>query len=204
LLADKEARRWEYFCAGELRGSTLAIVGPGRIGRETARVGRALGMTVWALARDDAPGRAAALGVDRAFSRGELRAMLAGADAVVLATPLTPETEGMIGPDEIAAMRPGVMLVNIARGAVVDEAAMIAALRSGHIGFAALDVFAVEPLPADSPLWTLPNVLINPHSASTTWAENGRLVDIFVANLGHYLDGCYEAMAPLLDKRRGY
>lgn len=204
LQADKAARRWGRFCAGELRGQTLAIVGPGRIGREVARIGRAFGMTVWATARDNAPGRAANLGVDRVWPRAELRAMLAGADAVVLATPLTAETEGMIGPGEIAAMKPGASLVNIARGAVIDEDALIAALRSGQVGFAALDVFRTEPLPADSPIWDLPNVLINPHSASTAWGENARLTDIFIRNLGHWLDGRIDDMAPKLDIERGY
>ncbi len=204
LLEDKAARRWEKFCGGELRGQTLAVVGPGRIGREVARLGRAFGMTVWATARDGRQQRAAELGVDRVWPRAELRAMLAGADATVLATPLTAETEGMIGTAEIAAMKPGATLVNIARGAVIDEGALLAALRSGRVGFAALDVFREEPLAADSPFWSEPNVLINPHSASTVWSENGRLVDIFVTNLGFWLDGQTEKMTPRLDIDRGY
>jgi phosphoglycerate dehydrogenase-like enzyme len=204
LQAEKAARRWDRFAAGELRGRTLAIVGPGRIGREVARLGRAFGMTVWAMARTHDPGRAETLGVDRVWERAALREMLAGADAVVLATPLTAETEGMIGPAEIAAMKPGAALVNIARGAVIDEEALVAALRSGHVGFAALDVFRTEPLPADSPFWDLPNVLINPHSASTAWDENARLTDIFVRNLGLWLDGRIDEMGPKLDVARGY
>jgi phosphoglycerate dehydrogenase-like enzyme len=130
--------------------------------------------------------------------------MLAGADAVVLSTPHTAETDGLIGPREIAAMKPGVVLVNIARGAVIDEDAMIAALRSGQIAFAALDVFRQEPLPADSPLWDLPNVIVNPHSASTAFSENRKITDIFLHNLRRYLDGDLAAMSPLLDKSRGY
>lgn len=204
ILALQREHRWERFCSGELRGQTLAIVGPGRIGREVARIGRAFGMTVWAMAATYDPGRAAALGVDRLFAREELRAMLAGADAVVLCTPHTAETENLIGAEEIAAMKPGVVLVNIARGLVIDEEAMIAALRDGKIGFAALDVFRTEPLPVDSPLWDLPNVLINPHSASTATSENGKITEIFVRNLRCYLDGRYEEMGPMLDKRRLY
>ncbi len=204
LLEDKAMRRWEKFCGGELRGQTLAIVGPGRIGREVARLGRAFGMTVWASARDARPERAPELGVDRVWPRDGLRTMLAGANATVLATPLTPETDGMIGAAEIAAMRRGSTLVNIARGAVVDELALLAALRDGHIGFAALDVFREEPLPPDSPFWDEPNVIINPHSASTVWSENPRLVDIFLNNLGFWLDGEIDRMAPRLDIRRGY
>jgi phosphoglycerate dehydrogenase-like enzyme len=110
----------------------------------------------------------------------------------------------MISRAQIAAMKPGIALVNIARGAVIDEASMIEALRSEHIAFAALDVFQTEPLPQDSPLWSLPNVLINPHSASTAFAENQRVTDIFTANLKLFLDGRADEMAPVLDKERGY
>jgi phosphoglycerate dehydrogenase-like enzyme len=95
----------------------------------------------------------------------------------------------MIDREALLAMRPGAVLVNIARGAMVDEDGLAEVLASGHPGFAALDVFRTEPLPVDSPLWDLPNVLINPHSASTSDAENGRLTDRFIANLGHYLAG---------------
>jgi len=130
--------------------------------------------------------------------------MLAGADAVVLCCPHTPETEGMIGAEELAALKRGVVFVNIARGAVVDEAALVAALREGRIGFAALDVFREEPLPPESPLWDLPNVLINPHSASTSVAENSRITDIFIQNLRHYLAGRFDQMAPRLDMQRLY
>ena len=110
----------------------------------------------------------------------------------------------MIGRAQIAKLKPGVALVNIARGAVIDEQAMIEALQSGHIAFAALDVFQTEPLPQDSPLWSMPNVLINPHSASTALAENQRVTDIFTANLRLFLEGRYGEMSPLLDKERGY
>jgi phosphoglycerate dehydrogenase-like enzyme len=96
------------------------------------------------------------------------------------------------------------VFVNIARGAVVDEAALVRALREGRIAFAALDVFREEPLPPESPLWDLPNVLINPHSASTSIAENSRITDIFIQNLRHYLAGRFEEMAPRLDMQRLY
>ncbi len=204
LQSWQRAHHWERFASGELRGQVLAIIGPGRIGREVARIGRAFGMTIWAMAARYDPARAAELGVDRVFSRAELRAMLAGADAVVLCCPHTPETEGLIGPAEIAAMKRGVVFVNIARGAVVDEEALVGALREGRIGFAALDVFRTEPLPSESPLWDLPNVLINPHSASTSVAENRRIVDIFIRNLQCYLAGRYDEMSPRLDMKRLY
>lgn len=204
LQAEQKAHRWARYCATELHGQTIAIVGPGRIGRETARLARAFGMTVWAMASDNTPERAEALGVDRLFGRDGLREMLSGADCVVLCCPHTPETEGLIGPDEVAALKPGVVLVNISRGVVIDEDAMIAALRADRIGLAALDVFRTEPLPADSPLWNLPNVLVNPHSASTADTENAKITDIFIHNLGHFLAGELQAMSPVLDKQRLY
>jgi phosphoglycerate dehydrogenase-like enzyme len=110
----------------------------------------------------------------------------------------------LIGAAEIAALKPGAVLVNIARGSVLDEVALIAALRSGQVGFAALDVARVEPLPADSPLWDLPNVLISPHSASTVDGENAKLVERFIANLEHFLAGRYDELSPQLDTERGY
>jgi phosphoglycerate dehydrogenase-like enzyme len=200
----QQQHHWERYCSGELSGQTLAIIGTGRIGRETARIGRAFGMTVWGMAATYDPARASSLGVDRLFARHELREMLAGADAVVLCTPHTAETEDMIGAEEVASFKPGVVLVNIARGLVIDENAMIAALRDGRIALAALDVFRTEPLPTDSPLWDLPNVIVNPHSASTAPSENGKITDIFIRNLRAFLDGRYDEMSPVLDKHRLY
>jgi phosphoglycerate dehydrogenase-like enzyme len=204
LKAEQRAHRWERYTARDLHGQTMAIVGPGRIGREVARLARCFGITTWAMARAHVPARAVELGVDRLFARDELREMLAGADCVVLCCPHTPETEGLIGREEIAVLKPDVVLVNIARGVVIDEEALIEALQAGRIGLAALDVFRTEPLPPDSPLWDLPNVLVNPHSASTAETENAKLVDLFLRNLGHYLAGEPERMAPVLDKRRLY
>ncbi len=198
LIEAKGRREWERFCSAELPGRTLAIVGPGKIGREVARLARAFGLTVTALGRTArAPEE---LGVDRVYTRPELHAMLAGADFLVLAAPHTPETENMIGAAEIAAMRPGAVLINIARGEVLDEMALIAALREGRLAGAALDVFRREPLPPDSPLWTLPNVIINPHSASTADSENRKIVALFCDNLRHYLDDHPERMRNVLDK----
>jgi phosphoglycerate dehydrogenase-like enzyme len=204
LNALRGNRHWERFCTRELRGQTLAIVGPGRVGREVARIGRCFGMTTWANARCNNPARADALHVDRLFERHELSVMLGGADCVVLCVPHTAETDGLMGRKEIAALKPGVVLINIARGAVVDEDAMTAALRDGRIAFAGLDVFRTEPLPPDSPLWSLPNVMINPHSASTADTENAKLTTRFISNLGHYLEGGYDRMEARLDKERGY
>lgn len=202
LVEAKERREWTRFCSAELPGRTLAIVGPGNIGRQVARLARAFGLRTTALARSRHTPEE--LGVDRVYARADLRVLLAEADFVVLATPHTPETEDLIGAAEIAAMKPTAVLINIARGEVVNEEALAAALREGRLAGAALDVFRREPLPPDSPFWSLPNVIINPHSASTADSENGKIVDIFRENLRHYLDGHPERMRNILDKRLLY
>jgi len=204
LLAWQRNRHWQRYCGGELSGKTIAIIGPGRVGREIARISKAFRLTVHVMPRTFNPGRSAELGADRVFAREELHELLRSADYVVLSTPHTPDTIDMIGAAEIAAMRPGVVLINIARGAVVDEEALIEALQSGKIAFAGLDVFRTEPLPPDSLLWAMPNVLINPHSASTAPSENARITDIFCRNLRLFLEGRYDEMSPLLDKLRMY
>jgi phosphoglycerate dehydrogenase-like enzyme len=204
LQRDQKAHRWERYCGGELAGRTLAIIGAGRIGAQAARVGKAFGMRVIGTLASPSPARAAELGLDAVHGQEELHAVLAQADAVVLCTPHTPATERMIDAAALAAMRPGAVLVNIARGLVVDEEAMIDALRRRHLGFAALDVATIEPLPADSPLWDMDNVLVSPHSASTAPSENRKIADIFIHNLGCWLDGRRAAMVNVLDKRRMY
>ena len=133
-----------------------------------------------------------------------LPVMLAEADCLVVCAPLTPETEDLLEAAEFAALKPGAVFVNIGRGAIVDENALLRGLREGRIAFAALDVFRDEPLPPDSPFWDLPNVLINPHSASTVVTENSKLTELFIQNLGHYLAGELDQMSPILDKQRLY
>jgi phosphoglycerate dehydrogenase-like enzyme len=204
LRAEQAAKRWERLCTGELEGRTLAIVGAGAVGARVAQVARAFGMRVVGVTRRASPAQAAERGLDAAYPPARLREALAQADAVVAIAPHTDETENMIDASAFAAMRDGVTFVNIGRGATIDEAAMIAALRSGKIGFAALDVFATEPLPADSALWSMPNVLVSPHSASTAFGENARIVAIFRHNLLCFLDGRVGEMRNVLDKRRLY
>ena len=182
----------------------MAIVGPGRIGREIARIGRTFDMHPVALARDSRPERAQELGVERLYTRAELHEMLSSADAVVLCAPHTPETENMLGAAEFDALKPGVIFVNIGRGTLVDEDAMLRKLTDGTIAYAGLDVFRKEPLPTDSPFWDLPNVLINPHSASTSDRENGRLIDVFIHNLHAFVDGRTDDMRNVLDVERMY
>jgi phosphoglycerate dehydrogenase-like enzyme len=182
----------------------MAIIGPGRIGREIARIARAFRMRVVAMGRDSDPARTRSLGVDRLYRREELHLLLAEADCLVVCAPLTPETEDLLGAAEFAALNPGAVFVNIGRGAIIDEQALLQGLSEGRIAFAALDVFREEPLPPDSPFWDMPNVLINPHSASTVATENAKIAELFVQNLGHYLAGAVDQMAPILDKQRLY
>lgn len=204
LREEQLAHRWERYCAGELDRRTLTVVGPGRIGREVSRLGKAFGMHTIAIGAHAGQERARTLGFDEAYDRSGLRHALGRSDFLVLSTPHTPDTENLVDAAAIAAMKPGIVLVNIARGIVIDEDAMIDALRAGHIAYAGLDVFRTEPLPPGSPLWDLPNVLVAPHSASTAWNENRRITDIFVRNIPLFLDGRYDEMSPLLDKQRGY
>jgi D-3-phosphoglycerate dehydrogenase len=151
----------------EAAGATLGLVGLGRIGGRVAEIARVLGMRVLAFDPYAAPERAAAVGATLVGSLGEL---LASADVVSLHCPAIPETYHLIDAAALAAMRPGSYLINVARGAVVDESALLEALRGGHLAGAGLDVFEVEPAPADNPLFSLPNVVCTPHIASYTTA----------------------------------
>jgi len=187
MAAEKERRHWERYTGTELRGKTLAVISLGSGGREVARLGRCLGMHVIGTKRTTEGVEPTSLGVERLYPWTDLHPMLAQADFVVLFLPHTPETQGLIGEAELAAMKPGAVLINVARGTIWDEPAVIAALRSGHLGGLASDVFAVEPLPADSPLWDMPNVLISPHSGSAADSENRKLTELFCDNLRRYL-----------------
>jgi phosphoglycerate dehydrogenase-like enzyme len=186
LLADQRARRWGHYTVDELSGRTLLIVGLGQIGEEVARLAAAFGMRVIGVNRS---GTADSPHVDEVRRTSALHECLPRADAIVIAAPLTEETAGLIDAAAIARMRPGAILVNVGRGGVVDEVALIEALRSRRIAGAALDVFASEPLPSDSPLWELPNVLVSPHTAGLSAREDERIVSLFVENLGRYLRG---------------
>lgn len=196
----QRAHRWQRYASRALAGRRVLLVGLGGVGRAIAAKLAALDLEVWGIRRNaTAPPPE---GVARLLPPTGLHGALAEVDALVLACPLTAETRHLIGAAELAAMHPGALLVNVARGQVIDEAALVEALRTGHLGGAALDVFAEEPLPEGSPLWDLDNVLICPHSASTLADENRRLVDLFLANLERFLAG-----RPLLnrfDPARGY
>lgn len=202
MQRDQEARRWERFGATDLRGRTLGIVGVGNVGREVARMARALGMRVIGNKRTVAGVDPTALDLDALYRPNELPELLRQSEYLVLIAPHTDETENLIGARELALLPQGAVLINIGRGSIVDEPALIAALESGHLGGAALDVFASEPLPADSPLWSMPNVLVSPHSASTSDRENARLTDLFCDNLQRWLAGA--PLRNVLDVARLY
>jgi phosphoglycerate dehydrogenase-like enzyme len=202
LVADQRAHRWERHAGEELRGKTVCVVGLGKIGREVARLARAFDMHVTGTVRE-ARGRSAAdLGVDRLEAGEGLDLLLPAADVVVLATPHTPQTHALLDARRLRLLKDGAVLVNIARGDVVDEPALVEELRSGRLGGAALDVFRQEPLPGDSPLWDLPNVFVSPHSASTVVQENERITDLFCDNLRRYLDG--QPLVNLFDREQLY
>lgn len=204
LQAEQKAHRWERFCGAEVAGRTIVLLGAGDLARGCARLARAFDMRSIALARDPTRPRAHNDVFDAIRPITALHATLAEADALVLTVPHTPQTENLIDAAAIAALKPAAALVNIARGTILDEDALIAALRSGHIAFAALDVARTEPLPAHSPLWDMPNVLISPHSASTVSAENTRITEIFAHNLRCWLRGQTAEMRNVLDQELMY
>jgi phosphoglycerate dehydrogenase-like enzyme len=200
LQSEKVVHHWQRYCATELAGKTLAIIGLGKIGRETARLAKAFDMRVIGNRRQMTDGTTP--NVDELYPRGELKPLLERADYLVLSCPHTSETEGLIGARELAMLPKGAVLINIARGAVVDQAAMTQSLRAGHLRGAALDVFAIEPLPPDDPLWDMPNVIISPHSASTADTENQKITRLFCDNLKRFIAG--EPLLNVLDVQRLY
>ncbi len=164
----------------ELAGKTLLIVGLGRIGGRLAKLAKAFDLKVIGTRRDPARG---AEGADAVYGHERLPELLGQADIVALACPLTPQTEGLIGAKAFTAMKPSAHLINVARGKVVDEDALIEALQEKRIAAAGIDVTREEPLPAASPLWAMPNVLITPHTAGETQAYEDRVIDLLLENL---------------------
>jgi phosphoglycerate dehydrogenase-like enzyme len=206
--------RWTRYAPSELRGATMGVVGYGSIGREVGRLAKALGMRVLAVKRRvELAGEQDAYEVngvgdpggvlpDALYSPEQLREMLALCDYVVLTVPLTRETQGMVGEEELRAMKPTAYLVNIARGQVCDESALVHALQAGWIAGAGLDVFAQEPLPEASPLWTMPNVILTPHLSGFSRNYEQRAADIFRENLGRYIAG--QPLLNVVNKSLGY
>jgi phosphoglycerate dehydrogenase-like enzyme len=219
MLGDQAARKWpakrsELFLPAELLNATVGIVGYGSIGQRLARLLQAFGVTVLASKRDllnpnrkddfqvDQQGDPDAALVRRLYPGKGLRTMLKDCDHVVVTVPLTPETRGLIGAKQLAAMKPSAYLVDVSRGGVVDHAALIAALQKKQIAGAALDVFPEEPLPSDSALWELPNVIISPHVAGLSPHYLDRAFILFKENLRRYIAG--EDLLNKIDLERGY
>lgn len=219
MIRGKQTHEWPTdkstrFTPQLLRGATLGVVGYGSIGRELARLARAFGMEVLATKRDVMhpasraeyvePGTGDPEGAlcHRLYPAQALKSMLRDCDYVVLLTPRTPETEMLLDAAAIESMKPGAVLVNQARGGLVDEDALGHALRSGALRGAALDVFAEEPLPEDNPLWDLPNVFISPHVSGMLPDYVNRATEVFESNLRRYLSN--RELLNVVDWDRGY
>ncbi|NTW00181.1 MAG: D-2-hydroxyacid dehydrogenase [Oscillochloris sp.] len=200
LRAVQAERNWHGrdFELSELAGKTMLIIGLGQIGQAIATRAAAFGMHVIGSRRRLAP----VPGVSEVVVDGGWRPWLGRANYVVIAAPLTPETRGMFGADELAAMRPDAYLINIARGEIVDEDALFAALKRNQIAGAGLDVFAAEPLPESSPFWTLPNAFVTPHISWSSPEVRPRTIALFVENLCRFKAG--ESLVNLVDKHAGY
>ncbi|MGH0033900.1 MAG: D-2-hydroxyacid dehydrogenase [Myxococcota bacterium] len=183
--AQQASRTWQAIRSDDLTRRTLGIVGMGGIGAAAARIAKAFGMRVVATRRSPVHDP----NVDLLVPPERLHELLGEAHYVVLCLPLTPETRHRIGAAELAAMRSDAVLINVARGGVVDEAALIDSLREGRIRGASLDVVEAEPLPADSPLWTLPNCVLTPHDAGSSPRADERLAALFLENLERLVRG---------------
>jgi phosphoglycerate dehydrogenase-like enzyme len=197
----KEEKQWQRLGTTVLRSKTVGIVGLGHIGREVARLAKAFGMRVLATRRSvDRAGSARY--VDLLLPPAQLPRLLSESDFVVICVPLTPETKGLIGERELRMTKPGAYLINVARGKIVKEEVLVKALEEKWIAGAGLDVFSTEPLPVDSRLWELPNVILSPHISGgmEDYLEQG--TRIFCKNLRRYLSG--RKLVNVVNKERGY
>jgi phosphoglycerate dehydrogenase-like enzyme len=201
LIRQQEASRWEQFDVTFLRDQTLGVIGYGGIGREAARLAHALGMKVVAL-RKRTPSTESDPVLERSFTREQLNEMLSLCDYILAATPLTPETQGMLGPSEFHFMKQSAVFINVGRGAVVVESALISALNQAIIRGAALDVFEEEPLPSDHPFYRMQNVLLSPHCADHTTGWMELAVKQFMENFERFRNG--EPLEYIVDKTAGY
>jgi phosphoglycerate dehydrogenase-like enzyme len=209
MIRSQQAAQWAPFDVEMISGRTVGIVGYGDIGRAVASRVRAMGMEVLAVKRhappsgaDDRSSSSAGLAPTDVYGPERLTEMLSRCDYVVVAAPLTPETRAMIGAREFAAMKPDAVIVNVGRGPVIDEAAMLQALTEKRIKGAALDVFDQEPLPADHPFYKLENVLLSPHCADNTVGWETNAMRFFLAQYNRFRIG--EPLLNVVDKKLGY
>ncbi len=203
LVESQRAHHWDNFMVDWLPGKTMGVVGYGEIGQECAKLAKALGLKIYAIRRKPELSKGDPI-LDRIFGTDQLHEMLGQVDVVLAAAPLTPETKHMLSDAAFEAMKPSAIVMNVGRGPVIDEAALIRALEQKRIAGAALDVFETEPLSADSPLWDMGNVLISPHCTDRT--QNPDWLDLsmqcFLENFQRYVHG--EPLMNLVDKRAGY
>ena len=201
MVAQKQERRWDRFLVAELHGATLVLIGVGSIGGAVASAAKQLGMRVIAVRRRQGR-KGVPDSVDEVATSDELPGVLARADYVVNSLPLTARTEGLLGEACFRAMKPSAVFVNVGRGRTVDQAALIRALAEERIAGAVLDAYEQEPLPADSPLWDLPNVLLSPHMGADTASYMERMTDILCDNLRRYAQG--QALRNVVDPVERY
>jgi len=203
LVNNQRAHKWDDFMVDWLRGKTMGVVGYGEIGRECARLAKALGVRIYATRRKTALSAEDPL-LDRIFPATELHEMLKEVDVVLAAAPLTPETRHMISDAEFEVMKPSAIVINVGRGPVIDEQALIRALENKRVAGAALDVFEQEPLSEDHPFWDMENVLISPHCTDRTrdpdWLDLS--AQCFVENFRRYVAG--QPLMNVVDKQAGY
>jgi phosphoglycerate dehydrogenase-like enzyme len=201
LVRQQSEGRWEQFDADELHGKVLGIVGYGEIGHAAAARARAFGMRIHALRRNPERSAGDTL-VDKGYAPDGLDGLLAESDYLLAAAPLTPETRGLIGRRALGLMKETAVLINLGRGPVVDEAALVEALKAKRIKGAVLDVFDQEPLPEGHAYYGLENVLLSPHSAdhTATWLDEA--MDFFIANFDRWMTG--EPLLAVADKKAGY
>ncbi|MBF8298953.1 MAG: oxidoreductase [Dehalococcoidia bacterium] len=199
ILASQESRLWDRYDLGQLRGKTLAIIGFGMVGKEVARLAEPFGVRLLGLKRqvDEKEGLPTWV-----YPADRLHDVLGQADIVVLCLPATRATRGMIGREQLALLRRSAIVINVSRGDVIDEAAFAEALAQGRLGGAALDVFNDEPLPRNSPFWTLPGTIISGHVAGLFQGLDDAIVDLFLTNLERYLSG--RALINAVDRQTGY
>ncbi len=195
---NKEEIKWERYPSAVLSGKTVGIIGLGAIGSETARRAQAFGMKVVGCRRSQRRARYC----DAMVPRERLPELLHESDFVIIAVPWTPETSGMLGEKEFAAMKPSAYILNIGRGDIIKETELIKALENKQIAGAGLDVFSQEPLPLTSPLWKMPNVIMTPHIAGSMEEYVEQACDMFVKNLKRFVAG--KRLFNVVDKKRGY
>ncbi|HXG36009.1 MAG TPA: D-2-hydroxyacid dehydrogenase [Dehalococcoidia bacterium] len=202
----KQRRAWEEYLSGELLGSTIGIIGLGHIGSHIARLARGFGVRILATRRSaqrPVSGQEAGVPeVDELLPASDLARLLRESDYIAISVPLTRETSHLIGEAELKLMKPSAVIINVSRGPIIDEPALLRALKGGTIRGAALDVFEKEPLPPESELWGLSNVIITPHTSGSTPLYMDRAVGLFCENLQRFLVG--QTLLNILDPERGY